>query len=335
VTSANVHFQQGKEVPMALHATRREMLSYSMTAAGAAALAAQATSVTAAEAAAFGTAHEPFAYCLNTSTIRGQKLPLAAEIEIAARAGYQGIEPWISEIDQHVNSGGSLVELRKRIADVGLSIAGVIGFAQWIVDDEAQRTKGLEEARRIMDITAEIGGRRLAAPPAGATEKDRLDSLTIADRYRALLELGDQRGVVPQLELWGFSRAMSKLSDVACVAIEAGHPNSCILADAYHLYKGGSDYAGLRLLNGRTMHVFHINDYPAKPDRKDITDAHRVFPGDGVAPLATLFRTLRDIGFRGMLSLELFNREYWNQDALLVARTGLEKTREAVRKALA
>ena len=36
-----------------------------------------------------------------------------------------------------------------------------------------------------------------------------------------------------------------------------------------------------------------------------------------------------------MLSLELFNREYWNQDALLVARTGLEKTREAVQKAFA
>ena len=47
-------------------------------------------------------ANEPFGYCFNTSTIRGQKLPLVAEIEIAARAGYQGIEPWVSEIDQYV-----------------------------------------------------------------------------------------------------------------------------------------------------------------------------------------------------------------------------------------
>jgi hypothetical protein len=35
-----------------------------------------------------------------------------------------------------------------------------------------------------------------------------------------------------------------------------------------------------------------------------------------------------------MLSLEVFNREYWNQDALYVARAGFEKTREAVLKAL-
>lgn len=316
---------------MPTNPTRREMLGLSMTAAGAAALAAQ----TAAADSAGRSADEPFGYCFNTSTIRGQKLPLVAEIEIAARAGFQGIEPWVVEIDQHVAAGGSLADLRKRIADVGLSVAGVIGFAQWIVDDESQRNKGMDEARRIMDLTAQIGGRYLAAPPAGATEKDHLNLLTIANRYRALLALGDKLGVVPQLELWGFSRVLSKLSEVAFVAVEAAHPHSCILADSYHLYKGGSDFEGLRLLGGGPMHVFHINDYPGKPDRKEITDAHRVFPGDGIAPLAALFRTLRDIGFRGMLSLEVFNREYWNQDALLVARTGLEKTREAVHKALA
>ena len=38
-----------------------------------------------------------------------------------------------------------------------------------------------------------------------------------------------------------------------------------------------------------------------------------------------MLRDLRRIGFRGVLSLELFNREYWKQDAFQVAQTGLEK----------
>lgn len=306
------------------------MLSKSLAAAGGAAILSQTAS--AAEAARSD--NEPFGYCLNTSTIRGQKLPLVAEIEIAARAGYRGIEPWAVEIDQHVKSGGSPSELRKRFADAGLSVEGVIGFAEWIVDDESRRARGLEEARRIMDLTAEIGGRRLAAPPAGVSEADRLDLPTIANRYRALLELGEQHGVVPQLELWGFARVLNRLSDVTTVAIEAAHPQASLLLDSYHLYKGGTDYESLRLVAGGALGVFHINDYPATPDRKNITDAQRVFPGDGVAPLGTLFRNLREVGYRGMLSLELFNREYWNQDALWVARTGLEKTRAAVQKAL-
>ncbi len=307
------------------------MLSHSISAAGAAAILAQTSPAHAADR----PAGEPFGYCFNTSTIRGQKLPLVAEIEIVARAGYRGIEPWVSEIDEYVRSGGSLADLKKRFSDVGLSVESVIGFAEWIVDDEARRAKGLEEARRIMDLTVEIGGHRIAAPPAGASETDRLDLSTIAGRYRVLLALGQRHGAVPQLELWGFSRVLSKLSEVAFVAVESGHPQACILADAYHLYKGGSDYESLRLLSGQSMHVFHINDYPAKPERKEITDVHRVFPGDGVAPLGVLFQSLNAVGFRGMLSLELFNREYWSQDPLLVARTGLEKTREAVQKGLA
>ena len=68
-------------------------------------------------------------YCLNTSTIRGQKLTLVQEIELAAKAGYQGIEPWISEIEDHVKAGGTVADLRKRISDAGLTVEGGIGFA--------------------------------------------------------------------------------------------------------------------------------------------------------------------------------------------------------------
>jgi len=52
-----------------------------------------------------------------------------------------------------------------------------------------------------------------------------------------------------------------------------------------------------------------------------------------VAPLPSILRDLYATGFRGALSLELFNRSYWEQDALTIARTGLEKTRAVVQKA--
>ena len=73
-----------------------------------------------------------FHYCFNTSTIRGQKLSLVEEIDIVAQAGYQAIEPWVSEIEAYVKQGGSLPDLKKRIADLGLTVESAIGFAQWI-----------------------------------------------------------------------------------------------------------------------------------------------------------------------------------------------------------
>jgi 2-keto-myo-inositol isomerase len=286
------------------------------------------------QAAETRTASEPFRYCFNTSTIQGQKLSLVEEVEIVAKAGYHAIEPWISEIEHYVQGGGSLKDLEKRLRDHGITVESGIGFAEWIVDDDARRARGLEHARRDMDLLAQIGGKRLAAPPIGATEQTDLDLRKAAERYRALLEVGDQAGVVPQAEVWGFSKTLTRLGEAALVAIESGHPKACILPDVYHLYKGGSDVTGLKLLNGDAIHVFHLNDYPAEPPREKITDADRVYPGDGVAPLTDVFRHLHAIGYKGVLSIELFNRGYWQQDALTVARTALQKARAAVQKSL-
>ena len=116
----------------------------------------------------------PFNYCLNTATIRGHKLGLVKEIEVAAKAGYDAIEPWVDAIQKHVESGGTLADLKKRIGDSGLTVESTIGFPEWIVEDEARRAKGMERAKREMDLVAQIGGKRFAAPPArGAADSRR------------------------------------------------------------------------------------------------------------------------------------------------------------------
>jgi sugar phosphate isomerase/epimerase len=267
-----------------------------------------------------------FRYCLNTSTIRGQKLSLVEEIDIAAKAGYQAIEPWIDEIEVFMRSGGSLLDLKKRISDRGLAVASAIGFAEWIVDDDGRRAKGLERAKVEMDLVRQIGGKHIAAPAAGAAEVSNIDYLKAAKRYRALLELGDQMDVVPQVEVWGFSKTLQRLGQAVFVAIESQHPRACVLPDVYHLYKGGSEFTGLKLLSGTAVHVFHMNDYPADPPRETIGDGDRVYPGDGVAPLPEIVQTLRDINFDGYLSIELFNPNYWQLNPLEVAREALAKT---------
>jgi 2-keto-myo-inositol isomerase len=266
---------------------------------------------------------------LNTSTIRGQKLSIVQEIEIAAKAGFQGMEPWIDELRRYAEAGGSLPDLGKRFRDAGIRVESAIDFFEWAVDDEPRRKKAMDAARKSMEILQKIGGKRLAAPPVGATNQT-VEPLRLAERYRALLELGDRMGVVPQAEIWGFSRSLGRLGEAAQVAIETGHPSACILPDVFHLFKGGSPLEGLKLLSPAAIHVFHLNDYPAKPAREKQTDADRVFPGDGVAPYKMLLRDLRIGGFHVMLSLELFNREYWRQDALTVARRGFEKMKALI-----
>jgi sugar phosphate isomerase/epimerase len=284
-----------------------------------------------------------FGYCLNTSTVRdkdGKSRSLTDLIDIAAKAGYEAIEPWTSEIDAHLKGGGTLKDVRKRIADAGLKSADVIGFSEWIVEDEGRRKKGLEQAKRDMDWAAEIGSPRIAAPPVGATggtsKRDDpkftqpiIDLVAAADRYRALLELGEKMGVTPIVEVWGFSKTLRRLGEALLVAVECGRSQGCVLPDVYHLYKGGSDFAGLPLLSAAAIGIFHVNDYP-KIDRDKIVDADRVYPGDGIAPLKDVFAALRKMDYTGYLSIELFNRDYWKQDPHAVAKTGLAKLKAVV-----
>jgi 2-keto-myo-inositol isomerase len=266
-------------------------------------------------------------YCLNTSTIRGQKLSIEQEVDLAGAAGYDGIEPWIRELETYRDSGKPLADLAKRIADAGLRVESAIGFAPWIVDDDAKRQAGLEQLKRDMDLVRQIGGARIAAPPIGQQQADaaKVDLLVAAERYHAALEVGRQQGVVPQVEVWGHSKNLSRLGESAFVAIESGHPDACILPDVYHLYKGGSPFGGLGMLSGTAIHCFHFNDYPAQPPRTEINDSYRVYPGDGVAPWPTIIGLLQRIGFAGAVSLELFNKDYWSQDPQVVVETGLKK----------
>jgi 2-keto-myo-inositol isomerase len=274
----------------------------------------------------------PFRYCLNTATIRGHKLGIVKEIEVTAQAGYNAIEPWVDSITDYTRNGGSLPDLKKRITDSGLTVEGAIGFPEWVVDDEVRRGKGLELAKKEMDMVAQIGGKRFAAPPAGATGLPKLELVKLAERYRALLEAGEQLGVVPELEVWGFSQNLGRLSECVAVAMETGHRNACVLPDVFHLYKGGSNHQGIRLLGPEAIQVLHMNDYPNDPPREKIDDSYRQYPGDGVAPLSDLLQTLRRTGGCKVLSLELFNRKYWSEDALGVAKIGLAKMKAAVAK---
>jgi sugar phosphate isomerase/epimerase len=247
------------------HLSRRRLLS----AAGAAICAAVAKNnvVSAVESRTQSKPASPFCYCFNTSTIRGQKLPLDKEIEIAAQAGYYSIEPWVGKINEFVQAGGNLNEIRKRIADLNLTVESAISFFHWIVDDDTERAKGLEQVKREMELLSKIGGKRIAAPPAGATDKEGLDLLKAAERYRILLEIGEQFGVVPQIEIWGSSKNLHRLGEAMFVVIESGHPKACLLPDVFHIYKGGSDFTGLKQLSAHAIQVFHLNDYPADPPR--------------------------------------------------------------------
>lgn len=265
-------------------------------------------------------------FSLNTSTISGQKLGIEKYIEIAARAGYECIEPWIADLKAYVDKGGSLRTLKKLLDDSKVSAINAIGFAPWMTDDDEQRKAGFKQMREEMEIMAALGCPRIAAPAAGVRTSP--DLFKVGERYRELLELGRQTGVRPQLEIWGAS-VFHHIGQAMMAIAVANDPEVRILPDVYHLFRGNSGFENLKMIDGNMIEVFHMNDYPGNIPREQMEDKDRVYPGDGVAPLSQIIADLKEMEGEKILSLELFNREYWKQDPLTVAKTGLEKMKAA------
>ena len=271
----------------------------------------------------------PFRISLNVSTIRPYRLDVEQQIDVCGKAGFDGIELWMSDIQAYLERGGSLTDLAAKLKDNRLMLDNIIGFSPWAVDDPNRRETGLQQMQREMEITAALGGKYIAAPMQGVS---RLDSSLddYAQRFLRVIETGKSLGVTPLLELWG-SGALSKLADAIHIMIATGHPDANLLLDFYHLYRGGNSFDSLNLINVARLPVFHINDYPADPPREQLRDSHRVYPGDGICPFDSIIPLLHKGGFQGAFSVELFNEEYCRDNTVeQVLATTLEKTRKAI-----
>jgi len=272
-------------------------------------------------------ANTSFKYALNMSTIRGQKLGFVKELEVASKAGFGSVEIWVESFQTYLKEGGSIKEAKRIIDDLGLEIENAIGFARWIVDDEAVRNAGLKQLREEMEQLAGIGCKRIAAPPSGANSANAalIDLNVVTERFITILEMGEQTGVKPMLEMWGASPNLKKISQVLYVVTESGHKDARALLDIFHIYKGGSSFDSLPFVGKAAIDIFHVNDYPAGILPAKISEPDRVYPGDGIAPVRQALQAIKDPNKQIIISLEVFNQSYYQQDALLVAQTGLAK----------
>jgi 2-keto-myo-inositol isomerase len=265
-----------------------------------------------------------FAYCLNTSTVR--PVPFREKIRIAAEAGFEAIEPWNDELDEELRSGGTIDDLRAVIDDSGLRVASMIALFGWTDPDPARHAVALEACKRKMEQAAALGSPYIvASPPDGP-----VDLVFASGRYAELLRIGRQIGVRPAMEFLGFVEGVHTLHAAMAIAEGTADSDASIVADVFHLMRGGGSIDDLLMLRGEQMAIFHINDLPAEPDPRVQTDSDRVMLGEGIADLQRVIANLRSISYRGPLSLELFNPTLWAADPVEVCRVGLDRMRALV-----
>lgn len=260
----------------------------------------------------------PFRYSLNSATIR--PVPILDKIRIAAETGYAGIELWHADIDAHLQSGGRLAEIRRALDDSGLFVPTTVMLKGWCEPTGEADAAGMDECRRRLEQAAAVGAPHAVAGPPHA----HVDLEFAGARYRRLLELGLEMGLRPSIEYLGFAANINSIAAARTIMQTAGHPAATIVLDPFHDFRGGGGHEEIAALRAEQIAVVHFDDAPATPEAAQQRDADRVLPGEGVIPLQRVVGLLRQIGFAGWISLELFNETLWKQDPVQTARSGLQ-----------
>lgn len=271
----------------------------------------------------------PWPVCLDTATIRPASL--LEKVDIAHEAGYDAIEPWDMELREFEEEGGNLKDLGEKIKDLDMFVPSVIGLWNALPPTQEEWEKSLPDTRERMRMAADIGSEHIQTIPN--TIGENYDIAWVANRYRDIIEIGiNEYGIKPAIVFVKFF-PLKTLGESAAIALNANHPDAKIIPDTFHMHISRGGFEGLKLLNGNMIAIFQFADAPASPGPDDLQDSQRVYPGDGVLPLAQSLRDLYATGFTGCVSLELYNPNYYEQNLLEVAKTGLQKTLAVIAEA--
>ena len=263
-----------------------------------------------------------FIFCLNTSTIKPQ--PLLEKIRLTAEAGFTGVELWVNDVYEFVGQGREVRDIEKAIADHGLIVPCMIAVRNWGEAIDVEYHLALDETKRRLELAARLGSLYLVAtPPRLACDLNQL-----AARYRDLLEIGRQAGCNPTFEYISFFGSASKLTHAWDVVRQVDDPDATLIYDSFHTWNSESSLQQLREIPAERISHWHIDDAHPQMPATTQTDPNRVMPGDGQIDLAAEIALMREIGYSGTVSLELFNPELWQQDPAEVLKKGYERMQE-------
>ena len=257
--------------------------------------------------------------CLNSSTIKPQ--PIMDKIRLAGEAGFEGLEIWINEVYDFIGRGGEVRDIEKALADHGLIVPSVIAIRLWGDMEGWEHQLVKDEARRRFALGARLGAPFIVATPP----LERTDIGHLPERYVELLEIGREEGIRPTFEYISFFKSVWRLRQAWQIVLEAEDEDATIILDAFHTWNSASSIDEYRSIPVERISHFHIDDaHPSRPQMQQI-DPDRQMVGDGPIDLKAELALLKEMGYDGCVSLELFNQELWKQDPLDVLKRGLDR----------
>jgi sugar phosphate isomerase/epimerase len=263
----------------------------------------------------------------------GTLLPtgLPARAEAAAAAGYTGMSLWMADVHRARAEGLSDADIRALFDDHGLEIAELDCLTTWLPGSAppADAPFEIDDAMRALDteffaVADSIGGRSVnIAEIWGST----VPQDAAVEAFAGLCDRAAEHGLLVHLEFLPWS-AFPNLNAAWDVVRLADRPNGGLIVDSWHCARSDTSLEDLAAVPGDRVLAVQLSDAlaEASPDVTDETMHARLLPGEGVAQVVDVSRTLDAIGCGAPVGVEVFSDELQAMDPADAARASYDAT---------
>ncbi|WP_158816342.1 bifunctional sugar phosphate isomerase/epimerase/4-hydroxyphenylpyruvate dioxygenase family protein [Methylocapsa sp. S129] len=249
---------------------------------------------------------------------------LEAKLAAAAKAGFRAVE--IFENDLTFFSGKPR-EARDMAADLGLEIVALQPMRDFEAMPDPIRARNFERAARKFDLMHELGARLLCLC-SNVSDEAIDDPQRAAQDLAELADLARQHGFRIGYEALAWGRHVKDWTAAWDIVRAADRANLGIVLDSFHACVRNNPIEPMSTLPADRIALVQVADAPAiQMDPLSLSRHYRCYPGQGDYPIVDFLDAITRTGYRGPVSLEIFNDQFRGASANSIALDGLRALR--------
>jgi 4-hydroxyphenylpyruvate dioxygenase len=254
---------------------------------------------------------------------------LEDKLAAAAKAGFRAVEIFENDLTFF---RGKPRDARVLAADLGLAIVALQPLRDFEAMVEPTRAKNFERAARKLDLMGELGTRLLCV--CSNVSPDAVDNASrAAEDLAELADLARQRGMRIGYEALAWGRWVKDWTAAWDIVRAADRDNLGIVLDSFHICVRGNPIDPIASLPAEKIALVQVADAPALVmDPLSLSRHYRCYPGQGDYPIVDYLDAVTRSGYRGPLSLEIFNDQFRGASAAAIAIDGMRSLRAAGEK---
>ncbi|WP_454692204.1 sugar phosphate isomerase/epimerase family protein [Achromobacter aloeverae] len=242
---------------------------------------------------------------------------LAEKARAMRAAGFTATEIWARDLFEHLEGPEAALGC---LEDAGLAVTALQAMRNVEGCPPGKRRLKFDIAERMMDLAC-LAGTPMITLAANLDPQASGAAANLVDDLGRLAELAARRGLRIAYEPIAWAPFVNTWRQGLALVEQVGHDALGLQLDAFHAFVRGLpiDLAAIPL---KRLFLVEVSDLvPSGLSAREISRGHRLFPGEGSAPVRAFAQDLRRHGYAGDVVVEVFNTEYLAQDpASVIAR---------------